>query len=82
MNVAELLAQRARDSQVPKFPDYPKWITVDGTKLVVNSAAEEQAVLGASAAHDEPSSANLLSDPPKRRGCPPGGWPKKTPSDL
>jgi hypothetical protein len=84
MNIAELLYKRQHDAQIPKFAEYPKWVKADGKNVLVNSAEEEASLLGAS--EPEPDTprqvSNLLSEPPiKRRGCPPGGWPKKSPSE-
>lgn len=80
MDFAQLVYKRQHDLQAPKHQDYPKWV---GDKIV-NSAEEEAALLGAS--HSEEAASvpesetveNLLSEPKKRRGCPPGGWPKKS----
>lgn len=84
MNFAELLYKRQHDAQIPTFAEYPKWVKADGKNVLVNSAEEEASILGASESEPVGSEnvSNLLSDPPtKRRGCPPGGWPKKFPSE-
>lgn len=81
MDFAELLYKRQHDAQIPKFAEYPKWVKADGKSVLVKSAEEEATILGASESESPGLErvSNLMSDPPaKRRGCPPGGWPKKS----